>query len=128
MTTNEFLKKTNVTIKMSGGYKMQMIRNKIVCKDGFTMSVQASEHHYCTPRVNGLDAYEEVEVGFPSMKEELLMEYAEDPSNPTDTVYGYVPVEIVDEIIKKHGIDDANMTHEICEFLKECIEEQCSMM
>lgn len=128
MTTNEFLKMTNVAIKTSGGHKMQMLRKPIVCKDGFTMSVQASEYHYCIPRENGLDEYEEVEIGLPNMEEELLMEYAEDPSNPTDTVYGYVPVEIVDKVVEKHGIDDADMTKKICEFLKECIEKQLSIM
>lgn len=75
---------------------------RIRCRDGFTMSVQASEFHYCTPR-NNTGPWVCVEVGFPSQKEDLLMEYAEDPDHPTETVYGYVPVEIVIEIIEKHG-------------------------
>tara|TARA_R110000824_G_scaffold111463_5_gene259923 strand:+ start:1152 stop:1376 length:225 start_codon:yes stop_codon:yes gene_type:complete len=47
--------------------------------------------------------YVEVEVGFPSHKEELLMPWAENRSEPTDTVYGYVPVSVVTNVIAKHG-------------------------
>lgn len=32
----------------------------------------------------------------------LITDYAED-NTYTDTVYGYVPVEIVDKLIEKHG-------------------------
>ena len=71
------------------------------CADGFTMSVQASEIHYCSPRESGLNHYDSVEVGFPSQREESLMEYADDPENPI--VYGWVPVEVVDAIINAHG-------------------------
>ena len=31
------------------------------------------------------------------------MEYVEDYDNPTYTVYAYVPVEVVQEVIEKHG-------------------------
>jgi hypothetical protein len=44
-----------------------------------------------------------VEVGFPSKREALLMPYAEDRRIPTATVYGYVPIETVAEVIEKHG-------------------------
>ena len=76
---------------------------KVICADGFKMSMQASHAHYCSPREDGLNDYDTIEIGFPSEKEELLMDYAEDGSNPTGTVYGWVPVEIVDKIIRKHG-------------------------
>jgi len=33
----------------------------------------------------------------------MLMPYAETPENPTDTVYAYVPVELVTNVIVKHG-------------------------
>ena len=78
---------------------------RLHCNDGFSMSVQAHDGAYCSPRVNSTstDYYFEVEVGFPSDREELLMEYVEDYDNPTNTVYGYVPVEVVQEVIEKHG-------------------------
>jgi hypothetical protein len=66
------------------------------------MSVQASEFHYCTPRDND-GPYAEFEVGFPSQPEDQLMPYAEDPERPTDTVYGYVPLEVIEALIEKHG-------------------------
>ena len=44
-----------------------------------------------------------VEVGFPSEEEPLLMDYCEDKSEPTHTVYAYVPVQVVTNVIAKHG-------------------------
>ena len=81
------------------------IVKRLHCNDGFSMSVQAHYGAYCAPRVDHTDTdyYFEVEVGFPSEREELLMEYVEDYDNPTDTVYSYVPVEVVQEVIEKHG-------------------------
>ena len=67
------------------------------------MSVQASETSYCSPRVTGAERYDSVEVGFPSEREPLLMRYAEDETNPTDTVYGWVPAHDVLTVIAKHG-------------------------
>lgn len=75
----------------------------IQCADGLRMPVQASENHYCGPCESGLNAYYEVEVGFPSERVEELMPYAEDPDDPTGTVYGYVPVDVVNMIIEQHG-------------------------
>ena len=75
---------------------------KIKCADGFTLSVQASNFHYCTPREDS-GPYLEVEIGFPSAKEDLIMEYAEDENDPTDTVYGWVPIDIVEQVIENHG-------------------------
>ena len=79
------------------------LNKTILCADGFSMSVQASETAYCTPRKTGAARYYEVEVGFPSSREDLLMQYAEDRGNPTETVYGYVPTNIVSLVIAKHG-------------------------
>lgn len=78
---------------------------RVICADGFSMSVQASAWTYCSPRVDSptADIYNSMEVGFPSTTEPLLMEYAEDEDNPTETVYGWVPVKTIDEIIEKHG-------------------------
>jgi len=76
---------------------------RCVCADGFSMSVQAHDGAYCHPRVDGASRYESVEVGFPSEEEPLLMEWAETPDEPTDTVYGWVPVAIIRQVIEKHG-------------------------
>ena len=79
------------------------LNEKVVCADGFTMSVQAHAGAYCIPRMTGAPVYREVEVGFPSEREELLMEWAEEAHKPTDTVYGFVPVGVVTNVIAKHG-------------------------
>jgi hypothetical protein len=75
----------------------------IVCVDGFEISVQASSGHYCTPRQNHPDVYTHVECGFPNAEPEFILEYAENPDAPTETVYGYVPIELVEQLITLHG-------------------------
>ena len=82
---------------------MFKIYKKVFCKDGFTMSVQAGETSYSTPRKPNATRYVEVEVGYPNEKEDLLLKYAEDPDAPTETVYAYVPSPIVALVIAKHG-------------------------
>ena len=82
----------------------QKPREYVHCADGFNMSVQASKTHYCSPRVDGHEAvYNHVEIGFPSEREALLDEYAEDTDRYTETVYPYVPSQLVALIISKHG-------------------------
>lgn len=78
------------------------IRNHLKCDDGFTMSIQASEYHYCLPRDNE-GPYTHVEIGFPSEVEPLLLPYADEPEEPTQTVYGYVPREVVEAVVRKHS-------------------------
>ena len=77
--------------------------DRVVCAAGFSMSVQASAYNYCQPQEPAADRYETVEIRFPTAKEPMLMPYAETPENPTDTVYAYVPVELVTNVIVKHG-------------------------
>tara|TARA_R100000008_G_scaffold18559_1_gene9426 strand:- start:702 stop:1013 length:312 start_codon:yes stop_codon:yes gene_type:complete len=79
------------------------INEQVVCADGFEMSVQAHENAYCEPRLNDQKKYNLVEIGFPSSEEPLIMPWAESPDDPTGTVYGYVPVDIVSNVIVKHG-------------------------
>tara|TARA_B100000700_G_scaffold113878_1_gene128000 strand:+ start:86 stop:454 length:369 start_codon:yes stop_codon:yes gene_type:complete len=85
------------------GYKMLKMNKKVICRDGFSMSVQANSTSYCSPRVSNADRYTDVEVGFPNKSEDLLLEYAEDPDSPTETVYPYVPTTVVSLVIAKHG-------------------------
>ena len=75
---------------------------RIQCADGFNMSVQAHQGAYCSPR-SGVGPFTAVEVGFPSAREELLMEFAESPNRPTETVYGWVPTKVILDVITKHG-------------------------
>ena len=82
---------------------MKRHNEEIICKDGFTMSVQANETAYCEPRIDDAERYTAVEIGYPSMPESLLMEWAQDKKNPTNTVYGRVPSERVSLVCVKHG-------------------------
>ena len=81
----------------------EVLLKKIKCLDGVEISVQASHCHYCSPKVSGADLYTKVEVGYPTIADETLLPYAEYKDTPTNTVYGYVPVEIVDAFIEAHG-------------------------
>ena len=85
-----------------GKYEIQENRPRLYCNDGYSISVQASAFHYCSPRLNGAQDYKSVELGFPNMEDELINEYAEG-LDYTDTVYGYVPIEIIEKLIEKHG-------------------------
>ena len=85
-------------------FGMQKTRPRIICRDGFSISVQAGTALYSTPREdleNG--EYEAYEIGFPSQVEELLVPFAEENYNFTEQVYPYVPTEIVEQVIEKHG-------------------------
>lgn len=80
----------------------RLVRPSIRCLDGFRISVQASEYHYCDPRTNE-GPWTHVELGFPSQVEPLLWPYAEGPGEWTDTVYIRVPIELVAAVIELHG-------------------------
>ena len=98
--------------------------NRITCADGFTLSVIAGPGCYCAPRPKMMPTlpampysseidnayysgpYTHVEVGFPSAKpkpwKKAWRQYA-DGSDPCETVYSYVPVELVRDLIDRHG-------------------------
>ena len=55
MNVNEFFKEAGAT------------RNKrVICADGFEMSVQAHQSAYCSPRVDTAEKYTSVAIGFRS--------------------------------------------------------------
>ena len=84
-------------------FSHKVMMPRIICEDGTTISVQASALHYAHPRTNR-GPYTAVEVGFPSVKPPLTWkQYAEDWENPTDTVYAYIPLELVSFYIASHG-------------------------
>ena len=88
---------------------------RILCADGFNMSVQASETSYCEPR-NDRGPYKEVEIGFPSEREDLLMKYivflmkrlvfyktysfSDEQDNLVDEMIGLMPKPMIDAKIK----------------------------
>ena len=81
---------------------------RITCKDGFNISVQGSSFNYATPREdNPPNGYTHVECGYPSSKPttQALLDYAEcfGDHGYTETVYGYVPVEVGQAELDAHG-------------------------
>ena len=104
--------KQYVAISFEDGKRYPKPRNVIVCKDGFEMSVQGSYGHYCSPREND-SWYNSMEVGYPSSKEESIMEYAESKEDPTESVYGWVPCEVIQKIIDNHGGINIDKTFKI---------------
>ena len=122
MKINEFIQRNlRVTNHSSDPLMKHMLTStrlpKIVCSDGFEMSVQVGSSLYSTPK-KVAKRYSAVEIGFPSEPEELIKEYAEslydeDATDYTDTVYSYVPVAVVDKVLKKHG--GINLTQTLLE-------------
>ena len=125
MKINEFIKNNLKVTTFSDDPLMKHIATSsrlphIVCEDGFTMSVQVGYSLYSTPKKIA-KRYSAVVIGYPSEPEELIKEYAEfipfgdeDGSiDYTDTVYPYVPVKIVDKVLKKHG--GINLTQTLLE-------------
>tara|TARA_B100000123_G_C25704224_1_gene416757 strand:+ start:625 stop:939 length:315 start_codon:yes stop_codon:yes gene_type:complete len=83
--------------------KLKKQNRRVVCNDGYSVSIQASRTNYCSPRVDDAFAYESVELGFPSSEDYMILQYAENENQPTETVYGYVPVDDVYLLLTKHG-------------------------
>ena len=117
---NEFIK-NNLKVKVLYGNKDPLMKHMmtssrlphIVCSDGFEMSVQVGYHLNSEPK-KVAKRYSAVEIGFPSDHEPLIEEYAEsfseDAPDYTDTVYPYVPVKVVNKVLKKHGGIDLTET------------------
>ena len=98
---------SNMPIVAYNGMEIRSSMPRLFLNDGVSLSVQAGEHLYCSPRSNK-GPYTQVEIGFPSEPlPELFMPYCEKPDNPTETVYAYVPLELVLFYIGSHGGIDA---------------------
>lgn len=90
--------------RQPGYTDVHIMRPRVVCRDGFSVSIQADKHRCCEPRGNKFDgSYTHVELISSSKADDLISEYAVDKKNPTDTVYPYVPIRIVDKLLEKHG-------------------------
>lgn len=89
------------------GQPGSVAHKRIVCADGFSMSVIAGNGAYSSPRF-GPGPYESVEVGFPSERPEpwddLWKGYLDAGStDPTESVYPWVPIDDVRALIASHG-------------------------
>ena len=82
---------------------------RIVCVDGFSISVQARKSSYCLPREDGVP-HTHMEGGFPSsppLDSELLNarenSYEGDDGDPCETVYPYIAREVFEREFELHG-------------------------
>lgn len=79
---------------------------RICCNDGFSISIQVNNGNYCASE-NGTRQFGfnwvEVEWGFPSEEIDAVKYNAEDEGNTTNTVGGYVDINLIDELIEEHG-------------------------
>jgi hypothetical protein len=75
---------------------------RITCKDGFSVSIQASARHYCRPRTDE-GPWTHVELGFPNQCDPMIEPYAEDADDPLHTVYPCVPIDLVERLVESHG-------------------------
>lgn len=87
-------------LELIPGYFAKQQAKLVVCVDGTSLSVQASETHYCTPR-NNQGPYSEVEVWCISPMPEpgLITEFDYSSEEPS----AYVPIEAVAQFIDAHG-------------------------
>lgn len=90
----EWLASTSLYATHHGG-----VRPRIFCKDGFSISVQASSFHYCQPRVILDDGeYDSVECGYPNMDVPEFHLFKDGIG-----VAACVPIDLVDSILESHG-------------------------
>lgn len=79
---------------------VDVIEKHIICKDDFVISIQASAFHSCVPRCTLEDRslYTHVEV-MTSEVDSMLYPYSWDATR----IYFYVPIQMVQRLINKHG-------------------------
>jgi len=76
---------------------------RVVCADGFSISIQAGNGKYSVPRYDTSIGYRRLELGFPNRPCPFIYKYAEVPEDYTGSIYPYVPAEVVDAMIRGHG-------------------------
>jgi hypothetical protein len=108
MTVQEWLESTVV----EGRWGYQEPRPAARCKDGFTVSIQASSFHYCTPRINGKQQYTAVELGFPSAYSRLLTPYKEGNESQKKSIFPWTPIAVIEKVVRLHGGILGGVTYE----------------
>jgi len=101
----KWLKDTQPEIEQIGTLEIQSGRERLCCPDGWSISIQAGRNLYSTPRINNSRYYEAVELGFPSwpMLTDLWNSGYQEEKDTKDTVWAFVPVDLVEKELKAHG-------------------------
>lgn len=73
----------------------------VICKDGTFLSVQCGYGYHCEPEENSLQLkeYESFEVRG-ELEDTELSAYLDANDN---NQFGYVPTEVIDKVVEKHG-------------------------
>lgn len=95
---------------VSEGLNSKPQYDRIYFNNGGDISIQASSSHYCEPR-DDQGPYTEMELGYPGRGTKIinsLLQYAEGRHSEEDfdqykTVYPYVPVSLIKELIEANG-------------------------
>lgn len=101
---NEYLLKYRSYVTIAG-VPLKDSTPHVICKDGFQMSVQAGRGCCSTPTDDEADYYSSVEVSSLSDDEPLLDQFRNDEQCEGCYLsdYHYVPVEVINEVLEKHG-------------------------
>ena len=105
MTVQKYLLATDKYVKAWAPFGHWNMRPTVYCVDGTKLSVQASTFHKCFPR-NNVGPYETVEVGYlsaqvPEEWDEYLCKIRYKIRGVK--TYSYVPIELVEEFVLRHG-------------------------
>lgn len=76
---------------------------RLYCNDGFSISVKSGKYYHSVPKTeNG--PWSAFELGYPTLHpSDELLEFAEDPIHPLNTIYSYVPEWVVLNEFALHG-------------------------
>jgi hypothetical protein len=98
------MKDFRVALTEQGFEEGDWFRDRFELGNGMSVSIQASDSHYSSPRISGLDAteYTQFELGYPNFRPpNYILEYAEEKDEPTETVYPYVPYELIQRMLEE---------------------------
>lgn len=128
MNATEFIKVTAPDDNIDIIRKTAYTRPRALCADQFSVSIQANNYAYCTPRRWDADSYSDVELGFPSQEDAAITPYAEDDEDLLNTEYPFTPMDVVEHLIEKHGgivgyVDI--MTNQVVLFTDTCGPNGC---
>lgn len=87
-------------------YKDRVVKTvfpSMVCTDGLSMSVQGHMGAYSEPRDDFSEQYTSVEIMASNDADEALNAYADYDFGDGRRIFAYVPVEIVGQVIERHG-------------------------
>jgi hypothetical protein len=89
--------------------KFKPIADITICTNKISLSIQASLHHFCSPRCD-VGPYDSVEVGFIRdangnrvAAPDSWAEYADGDAGVLSDIFAYVPVGLVEEFIESCG-------------------------